>query len=123
MRFKYLGYFNKPLGYGVKDWIWLLRRFEKRIGNWSYKLLSLGGRLVLIRAIFPSLPVYWFALALISVSILNKIRKRIFSFLWGSSKNIFHFHLVNWQTLARPLILGGWGIIFFILVQYLIKTQ
>ena len=42
--FKYLGYYIKPLGYGVKDWLLLLKSFEKRIRHWSYKLLSLGGR-------------------------------------------------------------------------------
>ena len=100
--FKYSGYYINPLGYEVKEWHWLLKRFEKRIGNWSYKFLSLGGRLVLIRDVLTSLLAYWFALALIHVSILNKMRQLIFSFLWGSNKNKFHFHLVDWQTLERP---------------------
>ena len=108
--FKYLGYFIKPLGYEVKDWLWILKRFEKRIRNWSFKFLSLGGRLVLIWVVLTNLPIYWFALALIPVSILNKIRQLIFSFLWGSSKNKICFHLVDWQTLARPFNSGGWGI-------------
>ena len=93
--FKYLGYYLKPLGYGVKDWRWFLLKFKKKLSNWAYKLLSLGGRFVLIRAILTSLPVYWFALAPIPVSILNKMRQLIFSFLSGSSKNKFHFHLVD----------------------------
>ena len=29
--FKYLGYYIKPLGYEVKDWLWFLKKFEKRI--------------------------------------------------------------------------------------------
>ena len=74
MGFKYLGYFIKPLGYGVKDWLWMLRIFEKIIENWSFKLLSLGGVLILIRVVLSSLPVFWFALAPILVSILNNMR-------------------------------------------------
>ena len=31
--FNYLGYFLKPLGYRVSDWIWLVQKFEKRICN------------------------------------------------------------------------------------------
>ena len=46
--FKYLSYFIKPLGYRVCDWNWLIQRYEKRIGLWTYKLLSLGGRLILV---------------------------------------------------------------------------
>ena len=31
--FKYLGYFIKPLGYLVKDWLWLIKKFENRISH------------------------------------------------------------------------------------------
>ena len=27
--FKYLGYYLKPLGYGIKDWRWFILKFEK----------------------------------------------------------------------------------------------
>ena len=57
--FKYLGYFLKPLGYRVCDWLWLVQKFEKRISNWTHKLLSLGGRLILVQSILTSIPVYW----------------------------------------------------------------
>ena len=40
--FKYLGFYLKPLGYGIKDWRWFLLKFEKKLSNWTYKLLSLG---------------------------------------------------------------------------------
>ena len=46
--FKYLGYFIKPLGYEVKDWFWMVQNFERRIKHWAHKLLSLGGKLVMI---------------------------------------------------------------------------
>ena len=46
--FKYIGFYLKPLGYKVRDWNWLILKYEKRIYNWSHKLLSLGGRLTLV---------------------------------------------------------------------------
>ena len=49
MGFKYLGYYLKPLGYCVNEWHWLIKKFEKRICNWTYRLLSLGGRLILVK--------------------------------------------------------------------------
>ena len=54
----YLGYFIKPSGYYVKDWLWLIKKFENRIQHWSFKILSMGGRLVLIKVVLTSLPVY-----------------------------------------------------------------
>ena len=31
--FKYLGYYLKPLGYGIKDWNWILNFFERMISH------------------------------------------------------------------------------------------
>ena len=41
--FSYLGYFLKPSGYLVKDWLWLVSKFEKKISYWTNRLLSIGG--------------------------------------------------------------------------------
>ena len=108
--FNYLGYFLKPNGYLVKDWLWMVSKFEKKISHWTNRLLSMGGRLVLIRAVLSSIPVYWLSLILIPSSILDKLRKVIFSFLWGSSVKHKKYHLVDWHILARPTSHGGWGI-------------
>jgi hypothetical protein len=48
--FKYLGYLLKPGSYKSKDWQWLIDKFESRINHWCNKWLTLGGRLVLIKA-------------------------------------------------------------------------
>ena len=108
--FRYLGYFIKPLGYLVKDWNWLVKNFEKRIQHWTHRFLSLGGRLVLIRVVLTSMPVYWLALVPIRKSILEKLKKLIFSFLWGSSVEKRKYHLVDWLSLSWPTSLRGWGI-------------
>ena len=108
--FTYLGFFLKPTGYLVKDWLWLIKRFESRINHWTNRYLSLGGRLVLIRAVLTSLPVYWCSLFPIPSTILDKLRQLIFNFLWGSSAETRRFHLVDWHILARPIAMGGWGI-------------
>ena len=41
--FSYLGYFIKPMGYFVKDWLWLVKKFENKISHWSFRFLSMGG--------------------------------------------------------------------------------
>ena len=72
--------------------------------------LSLSGRLVLIRSILFGIPVYWFSLARLPSSILNRLLQYIFSFLWGGTTNHHTIHLVDWKTLSRPFELGGWSI-------------
>lgn len=71
---KYLGYFVKPTNYLLNDWYWLVRRFEQRIGHWSMRQLSLGGRLTLAKAVLQNLGVYWFSLCKIPKTILRIIR-------------------------------------------------
>ena len=108
--FKYLGYRLKPLGYHTSDWRWMIELFEKKIQNWTYRFLSLGGRVVLIKAVLTGLAVYWFALDRCLKSIMNVLCKTIFSFLWGSSAGYPKPHLVSWETLSLPIEYGGWDI-------------
>jgi hypothetical protein len=65
--FKYLGYVLKPDSYKSEDWQWLIDKFETRITHWCNRWLSLGGCFVLIKAVLESQPVYWMALAHISI--------------------------------------------------------
>ena len=108
--FKYLGYFLKPLGYGIKDWRWFIQKFEKKLSNWTYKLLTLGGRLVLVKSVLMSLVVYWLSLARMPSTILSYIKRYIFNFLWGNSSGNHKYHLVDWLTISKPYDLTGWNI-------------
>ena len=107
---KYLGFVLKPNAYCFKDWMWLYKKIESRIGCWNFKFLSRGGRLVLLKAVLQSIPVYWAIIAYIPNSILHKPRKKFFSFLWTAKRNTEGIPLAKWQLLASPKELGGWGI-------------
>jgi hypothetical protein len=108
--FKHLGYLLKPRSYKSLDWQWLIDKFESRINHWCNKWLTLGGRLVLIKVVLESLPVYWLTLAHISISVLHILRRLSYDFLWSGSKSKKRYHLCNWQVLAKPKQLGGWGL-------------
>ena len=74
--FKYLGFFLKPNSYGFQYWIWIYQKVEERVSAWGNKFLSKGGRMVLIKAVIQSIPVYWDSIAYIPKGILTKIRKK-----------------------------------------------
>jgi hypothetical protein len=50
------------------------------------------------------------ALAAIPASVLDKIRKLTYNFLWSGCIEKPHFHLCSWDLLAKPKQKGGWGI-------------
>jgi hypothetical protein len=97
--FSYLGFFLKSSRYSSKDWHWLFDKFNSKIHHWCNRMLSLGGRYVLIKAVLESLPVYWMALAHIPASVLKTLRQLIFSFLWTGSKK---------HTGLSPLQMGSY---------------
>jgi len=107
---KYLGYFIKPDDYRVVDWRWLIQKIEKRINNWSFRWLSMGGRLTLVKSLLEGILVYLLSLAHIPSSILKTLRKRMFSFLWFGNVGKEKYHLVRWEALSKPKHLGGWGL-------------
>ena len=76
---KYLGFYLKPCRYLLKDWDWLIAKAEQCIKNWSYRWLSRGGKLILIKSVLEALPVYWMHFW-IPVGIIEKIRKICFKF-------------------------------------------
>jgi hypothetical protein len=50
------------------------------------------------------------ALAAIPATVLDKLRKLSFNFLWSGCSDHSRQHLCNWETLAKPKRKGGWGI-------------
>ena len=106
---KYLGFHLKPCKYLLKDWDWLVAKAEKRIKNWSYRWLSKGGKIILIKYVLEAIPVFcmhfW-----IPLGIIERIRKLCFKFLWAGNFDSFGLPWTSWKALARPKFLGGWGL-------------
>ena len=73
--FKYLDYMFEPNCYQISDWHWLVRMIDKRIKKWAYKYLSFSGRLILVKSVLNTIPIYWLSLALIPRCIIQTIKK------------------------------------------------
>ena len=83
--FKYLGFHLKPNSYSSRDCMWLYKKIESKISMWTNRFLSRGRKLVLLKFMLQSIPVYWESISYIPKGILAKIRKKILSFLWKAS--------------------------------------
>jgi hypothetical protein len=98
--FKYLRYYIKADHYKASDWDWLVSKVEKKLGHWCNRWLSIGGRYTLIKSTLEGQPIYWMALAAIPTSVLDKLQKLTFNFLWSGSKDQYKIHHCNWELLA-----------------------
>jgi len=92
---KFLGFFLKHNAYKISNWIWLLQKIEKIIGHWSFRWISLGGRLVLIKFVLQNIPVYWCTLAKISSFIKTKIHRSFRIFFGEEQGNPWVFILLS----------------------------
>jgi hypothetical protein len=60
----------------------LIQQFNKRLPGWAAKQLSPSGRLVLMKAVLTSIPIYFMLVLQLSVWVLEQIEKIRRDFLW-----------------------------------------
>ncbi|KAJ0814615.1 putative RNA-directed DNA polymerase [Helianthus annuus] len=94
----------------IGNWEPVLKVFKSRLSRWKSKVLSIGGRLTLIKSVLESLPSYYFSLFKAPVAIINALESLIKKFLWGGNSDINKVHWVGWDTVSRPKEQGGLGI-------------
>ena len=93
----------------MSDWLWMVRKVQRRISRWLSKWLSLGGWKTLVISVLQAIPVYWFSLFRVPSGILSALKQLFFHFLWRGTSENFRFHLENWSFLSLPFSWGGWG--------------
>ena len=69
--------------------------------------MTKDGKLVLVKAVLSSLTIFQSSLLLAPKSITMQISKIVKDFLWNGGKgNQNKIHLVNWETIKRPISKG-----------------
>ncbi|KAG7552028.1 Reverse transcriptase domain [Arabidopsis thaliana x Arabidopsis arenosa] len=88
----------------------ILERMSSKLAGWKGRMLSLAGRITLIKSVLSSIPVHSMSTIKLPASTLSKLDKISRDFLWGSSAEKRKIHLVSWKTVCRPKRDGGLGI-------------
>jgi hypothetical protein len=89
--FRYLGIPMSPSRLSNRDWRAVEERFQKKLSSWKGKLLSSGGRLVLINSVLSSLPMLMMSFFRIPKGVLEKLdyyRSRFFGNVTSTKRNI-----------------------------------
>ncbi|WVZ92292.1 LOW QUALITY PROTEIN: hypothetical protein U9M48_038369, partial [Paspalum notatum var. saurae] len=90
------------------DWRHIEERFEKRLIGWKGKLLSVGGRLVLINSVLSSLSMFMLSFFAISKGVLRKLEYFRSRFFWQNDlrRNTISLNgirFVNLKNKGKPL--------------------
>ncbi|GJW41464.1 RNA-directed DNA polymerase, eukaryota, reverse transcriptase zinc-binding domain protein [Tanacetum coccineum] len=89
--FNYLGL---PIGSNMKSiasWKMLIDCFRSRLSTWKASILSIGGRLTLIKSVLGSLSIYYLLIFKAHELVLNDLERIRSNFFWGVVK-AFHGH-------------------------------
>ncbi|XP_042958059.1 uncharacterized protein LOC122293578 [Carya illinoinensis] len=108
--FKYLGV---PIVVGklrAFDFGELLEKVKKKIVGWKMKLLSAGGRLILLRHVLSSMAIHLFAVLHVPKVVIKALNRILSSFFWGDSDGKGKKKWISWTHICRPPDEGGLGI-------------
>src|SRR6266498_3548994 len=92
------------------DWKHVEERFQKRLGCWKSKLLSVGGHLILINSVLSSLPMFMLSFFEIPREVLKRLDYYRSKFFWQSEEHK-KYRLAKWSLVCTPKDQGGLGIL------------
>ncbi|KAF5784203.1 putative RNA-directed DNA polymerase [Helianthus annuus] len=108
--FKYLGLTVGANMNRINNWRPVYDIFERRLSLWKASLLSIGGRVTLIRSVLESLPSYFMSLYRAPVKVVEDLEGIIRKFLWGGTHGAKKLYWVAWDRVASPKKSGGLGL-------------
>eukprot|EP00253_Pinus_taeda_P013966 PITA_13966 len=92
------------------SWTNLLEKLEAKLFLWMHRALNMASRLVLIKAVLQSMPLYLFSIMAAPKWVLKAIKQLQRNFLWGSLGPNRKWALVKWEKACLPKNAGGIGL-------------
>lgn len=79
-------YLGLPIGVDARKkctWQPVLDKIKGRLSSWNSKYLSLGGKIVLLKSVLYTLPVYYLSFFKAPMGVIGAIESMFRSFPWG----------------------------------------
>ena len=108
--FVYLGLPIGGDGRKLSFWKPVLDRITARLSSWNNKYLSFGGRLVLLKSILSSLPVYFLFFFQAPTGIISSIGSIFLIFFWGGCEVSKKIAWIKRDSVRLPVSRVGLGI-------------
>lgn len=80
----------------------IIQKIHNRIDDWQAKLLTRGGRLILVNVVLTNLPLYLLAMFKAPKWVIHRIESSHRDFFWfGESNQLGNGCLVAWKSACR----------------------
>ena len=106
-------YLRLPLGANpnrISIWKPVLSQIRGRLNSWKGWLLSMAGRIILIKSVISTIPLYYMPISCIPKAVARKITAMQSLFLWDGSIDNRKIHWLAWETVAKEKDRGGLGV-------------
>ena len=91
-------------------WEHVVNKIRIKLSSWKGKLLSLAGRVCLIKLVLSAIPLFYFSVFKAPELIYKKLTSIQIRFLWGWGRDKRTISWVSWENLCRTREEGGLGI-------------
>jgi ribonuclease HI len=85
-------------------------KIKNKLSSWKASLLSIAGRVQMVRSVVYSMIVYSISLYSWPVSLLKDLEKAIRNFIWSGDVDQRKLVTVSWKKVCRPFSQGGLNI-------------
>ncbi|XP_050909583.1 uncharacterized protein LOC127123404 [Lathyrus oleraceus] len=79
---------SRCLVFWKESWVPIVSKIRRRLAGWHNRLLSIGGRVVLLNSILSNLPIFFFYFYEAPKMVLKEIIKIQRMFLWGGCEDV-----------------------------------
>jgi hypothetical protein len=93
-----------------------IEKIIQRINGWKEKLLSIGGKEILLKAVAQAIPVFFMSVFLIPKRNYKGMMDAISQFWWEDDENSKRMHRMAWWNCASKKRMEAWGSEIFILL-------
>ncbi|XP_072076837.1 uncharacterized protein [Arachis hypogaea] len=107
---RYLGISLGANPHMVKTWKPIIDKAEEKLSLWKAKVLNKAGKLILIKSVLNSLPIYYLSLYKMPKAVANKLIVLQRSFMWCKEDGNYGIPLVKWELVQAPKKVGGLGL-------------
>ncbi|KAJ4771347.1 RNA-directed DNA polymerase (reverse transcriptase)-related family protein [Rhynchospora pubera] len=107
---RYLGIMLDEKGDSKRTAIRLLDKLRAKLSGWKSHMLSHAGRLVLIKSVLMSIPVYAMSFQMLPKGVIQEMNKLLAKFFWGKVGQDRYMSFIAWRKVCQPSERGGLGI-------------
>jgi hypothetical protein len=107
---RYLGILIHYRRLTLAEWKLVEERLQKRLSSWKDKVLSLGGRLILINSVLSNMILHMISFFLLPKGVLHKLDYYRSRFFWLGYSEKKKYRLAKWSVVCSLKYQGGLGI-------------